>query len=319
MRKFWLLLTVVLGVVVAAFAGALTFGTSTPPARLGAINDAISSRNLAGLPPAETFAARDGEKLTFRKYMGAPNRAVVLVHGSTGRSESVHELAKYLSALPQAPTLYTLDIRGHGLSGQLGDISYIGQLEDDLADFLKARAAVQPSATWSLVGHSSGGGFALRIAGSPVGSKFEKVVLLAPMLDPRGATYRPNGGGWAAPYIPRIIALRLLESARVSLFQNLTAIAFAPRDDGTVPTYTYRLLRNFGVDEAWPGYLKAAPRAPVVLVGGKDELFVPEAFGPMMKSARADVDVTILPGLTHMDMVYHPDALQAIARALGLR
>ena len=32
---------------------------------------------------------------------------------------------------------YAVDIRGHGGSGTRGDITYIGQLEDDLADLVR--------------------------------------------------------------------------------------------------------------------------------------------------------------------------------------
>src|SRR3546814_6500667 len=66
-------------------------------------------------------------------------RAVILVHGSTADSASMHSLARARQSMPDPPTVYALDIRGHGQSGPLrGDIAYVGQLEDDLADFLAA-------------------------------------------------------------------------------------------------------------------------------------------------------------------------------------
>ena len=66
-------------------------------------------------------------------------------------------MAKALSAAGFAT--YVLDIRGHGGSGRKGQIAYIGQLEDDLTDFMHA---VSPSAPATLAGFSSGGGFAVR-------------------------------------------------------------------------------------------------------------------------------------------------------------
>jgi non-heme chloroperoxidase len=45
-------------------------------------------------------------------------------------------------------TTYALDIRGHGGSGDKGQIGYIGQLEDDLTDFMRA---VSPSAPVTLL------------------------------------------------------------------------------------------------------------------------------------------------------------------------
>src|SRR3546814_16323875 len=74
----------------------------------------------------------------------------------------MHILARALQSMPDPPTVYALDIRGHGQSGPLrGDIAYVGQLEDDLADFLAASRIDHPAAQWTLIGFSSGGGFTL--------------------------------------------------------------------------------------------------------------------------------------------------------------
>ncbi len=294
---------------------AITFGTSAPPKRLDSINASIRTLDLSGLPQAQVYTARDGEKLRYRAYDGDPSNVVVVLHGSTARSDAVHPLARHLNASAGRPTVYALDLRGHGASGRRGDISYIGQLEHDLEDFLAERRARHAVARWRLVGFSSGGGFALRVAGSPVGRSFDRVVLLAPMLDPQGPTYRADGG-WAAPHVPRIIALTLLDSGGITRWHSLPAVAFAPRDNGEVPTYSFRLLTNFGVGRAWSAYLKAAPKPPVVLVGAKDELFVADAFQPMLAGARPDVRVTVLPGLGHMDMTTAPRALDALTQAL---
>ncbi|MFM5616223.1 alpha/beta hydrolase [Aeromonas veronii] len=63
---------------------------------------------------------------------------------------------KMASAFSQAGyDAYALDIRGHGASGDKGTIAYIGQLEDDLEDFIKSVAPAKPA---TLVGFSSGGG-----------------------------------------------------------------------------------------------------------------------------------------------------------------
>ena len=102
---------------------------------------------------------------------------------------------------------FAVDIRGHGASGTRGDIGYVGQLEDDLADFVAVVRKTVPSAPLTLVGHSSGGGFALRVAGSPIQNLFERTVLLAPYLGYDAPSTRPSSGGWAKADIPRIIGL----------------------------------------------------------------------------------------------------------------
>jgi alpha-beta hydrolase superfamily lysophospholipase len=62
----------------------------------------------------------------------------------------------------------------------------------------------------TLVGHSSGGGFALRVAGSPIQHLFERAVLLAPYLGYDAPRPGRVSGGWAKADIPRIIGLELL-------------------------------------------------------------------------------------------------------------
>src|SRR5207249_5267849 len=78
-----------------------------------------------------------GTKLAFRAYPaagGAVKGSVVLLHGSSASSSSMHLMGKGFAAAGYAA--YTLDIRGHGKSGTKGHIAYIGQLEDDLEDFV---------------------------------------------------------------------------------------------------------------------------------------------------------------------------------------
>src|SRR5215831_1923525 len=60
-----------------------------------------------------------------------------------------------------------------------GDITYIGQLEDDLADLLDELDRRGAPAHRVLIGHSSGGGFALRVAALPLSSRFIGTILLS--------------------------------------------------------------------------------------------------------------------------------------------
>ena len=61
----------------------------------------------------------------------------------------------------------------------VGQIAYIGQLENDLTDFMHA---VSPPAPVTLAGFSSGGGFAVRFAGSSRQDLFQSYLFLAPFL-----------------------------------------------------------------------------------------------------------------------------------------
>ena len=46
------------------------------------------------MPPLTTYPARDGAQLAFRFYPGDPARIVVIVHGSSSNSASLHPMAK---------------------------------------------------------------------------------------------------------------------------------------------------------------------------------------------------------------------------------
>ena len=76
--------------------------------------------------------------LGFRHYPAsgpATRRGAIFIHGSAGSSgTSNHALSAALAA--RGVETWAIDIRGHGVSGTRGDIGYVGQLEDDLADFV---------------------------------------------------------------------------------------------------------------------------------------------------------------------------------------
>ena len=211
-----------------------------------------------------------------------------------------------------------VDTRGHGASGSRGDIAYIGQLEDDLADLVAHLRADYATARLTLVGHSSGGGFALRVAAAPVGARFDRFVLLAPYLGYRAPTNRPAEGKglWAAPDIPRIIALTMLGRLGVDWAQSLPAIAFANRPEAamaTVSRYSYRLMINYGPPLDWQGALRSAADKIELIAGEDDELMDASAYRSVV--APLGVRVTLLPSVDHMGIVHKPAALRAIVEA----
>ena len=136
-------------------------------------------------------------------------------------------IAKALAA--GGVTAVAVDFRGHGASGTRGDVAYLGQLDDDLADLIAELRKANPAARFSLIGHSAGGGFALRVAGEPLGGRirpFRAALALSRLF----RADQPAGGGpglWASPDLPRIIATVLLGRLGVDWPQSLPVIAFA--------------------------------------------------------------------------------------------
>ena len=154
------------GLLSLVLLGMIAVPLSRPPA-MASVNRS-SGADLSDLPAVSRFQARDGTELAFRQYrpqIEGIDRVAILVHGSSGGSRSMHTLAKAVAA--RGVETWAVDVRGHAASGTRGDIGYLGQLKDDLADLVGHIRTTRPNAEITLVGFSSGGGFALRIAGSP--------------------------------------------------------------------------------------------------------------------------------------------------------
>src|SRR5450432_4806905 len=231
MRGSLLAVGLVLGLVgaTALLLTALIAAPLVPPPELRSISQARASVDYSALPAVERFQARDGTMLGFRHYPAsgpAAGRAAIVIHGSSGSSgTAIHALSGALAA--HGVETFAVDIRGHGASGTRGDIGYVGQLEDDLADFVAVVRKTTPAVPLTLIGHSAGGGFALRVAGSPLQSLFARTVLLAPYLGYNAPTNRPHSGGWANPDIPRFIGITALRSIGVDCCEALPVLAYA--------------------------------------------------------------------------------------------
>ena len=243
-----------------------------PLPELQSISRARATVDFSSLPAIERFQGRDGTWLGFRHYGagGAPTgRVAIVIHGSSGSSGStIHALSQALVA--HGVEAFAVDMRGHGTSGTRGDIGYVGQLEDDLADFVAELRKTVPSAPLTLVGHSSGGGFGLRVAGSPIQNLFERFVLLAPYLGYDAPSTRPSSGGWARADIPRILGLIALREFGITCCEALPVLALAvpPNSEKTlVSAYTDRLMRNFAVRGDFRRDLAAATR-PLTIISG---------------------------------------------------
>ena len=300
---------------------------ATPMPRLPelkSISAARGSVDLSSLPAIERFQGRDGTWLGFRHYAAkgaATGRAAIVVHGSSGSSGgTIHALSQALAA--RGVETFAIDIRGHGASGTRGDIGYVGQLEDDLADFVAVLRKTVPSAPLTLVGHSSGGGFALRVAGSPIQNLFERTVMLAPYLGYDAPPTRPSSGGWAKADIPRIIGLLALRQMGITCCEALPVLALAvpPNSEkALVATYTDRLMRNFGVSGDYRRDLAAATRPLTIICGADDELLLADKYTEAVRGAKVAVDVKLIEGVNHMGIVSAPKALSIIADDVATR
>jgi pimeloyl-ACP methyl ester carboxylesterase len=305
------------GVAALALAAMIATPLVAPP-ELHSISAVRGTVDMSTLPAVERFQARDGTALGFRHYAAigpSTGRAAIVIHGSSGSSaNSIHALSWSLAQ--HGVESYALDIRGHGTSGTRGDIGYVGQLEDDLADFVAVVRKTTPAAPLTLIGHSAGGGFALRVAGSPIQNLFARTVLLAPYLGYNAPTNQPNSGGWANADIPRVIALMILRQLGIGCCDALPVVAFAVPPDSAkslVPAYTERLRSNFGVHRDFRTDLAATTRPVTIYSGAEDELMVADKYVEAVRGATPAVNVKLIDGVNHMGIVSKPAAISAIA------
>ncbi|SFN65030.1 Lysophospholipase, alpha-beta hydrolase superfamily [Bradyrhizobium sp. Ghvi] len=312
---------------VGAVALIFTALIATPlqrPAELRSVSESRKGVDMSTLPALERFQARDGTWLGYRHYQPKgteTGRGAIFIHGSSGSSGTVnHALTAALAA--RGVETWALDTRGHGASGTRGDIGYVGQLEDDLVDFVAHVRKSAPDLPLTLIGHSAGAGFSLRIAATPIiQDLFVRTVLLAPYLGYDAPTNRPHSGGWANADVPRILALTALRKLGIDCCAQLPVLAFAvpPNSEWILtPAYSDRLMRNF----ATRGYRLdlAATTRPITIFGGaEDEMMISENYAAAVQAIKPAVEVKLIEGINHMGIVTNPKAVNTIAEDVATR
>ena len=265
--------------------------------------------DYSSLPELKSFTARDGTQLAYRHYPAESDKIVILLHGAGWHSRYFLPLAEFISSEGLAQ-VYTPDLRGHGVSPKRrGDVDYIGQFEDDLADLIAMIQKDNPNSMLIMGGHSSGGGLAIRFAGSQYGQKVKAYLLMSPFLKYNAPTTRLNSGGFAKPYTGRIIGLAMLNNAGIRWFNYLTVMEFnmpeRARDGTETLSYSYRLTTAFAPHDYEKDF-SAITQPLLVVAGTKDETMIYCQYEPVI-SQYTSVQVKLLQGVTHMGLVVSPE------------
>lgn len=305
----------------------LTAMIATPlerPPEMKSVSDSSKGIDWSTLPQLERFQARDGTWIGFRHYApigAAADRGAIFIHGSSGSSGTVNHALTHAIAARGVET-WALDIRGHGGSGTRGDIGYVGQLEDDLVDFVAHLRKSAPDLPLTLIGHSAGAGFSLRVAATPImQDMFVRTVLLAPYLGYDAPTNKPKAGGWASMDLPRFFGLMALRRLGIDCCSQLPVLALAVPPTSAkylVSTYSDRLMRNF----ATRGYrvdLPATTRPVTIFGGADDEMMISDKYAEAVQAVKPQVDVKIIDGINHMGIVTNPKAISVIADDVATR
>jgi pimeloyl-ACP methyl ester carboxylesterase len=256
--------------------------------------------------PEQTFTARDGSALPFRFYDGGASQSLILVHGSGTHSLYLSVLAAAIAESGTAD-VYTPDLRGHGQNpARRGDIDYVEQLEDDVADLIAFVRTRKPDSAVLLGGHSSGAGLAVRVAGSVANDAVDGYLLLAPFLQHDAPTTRPRSGGWAHPKLGRIIPITLLNRIGIHAFDGATVLEFelpeSRRSGSETLAYSWRLMTGFAPRD-YRTDLRALCKPARVLVGADDEALVADRFEPVFAELAPHARVDVVPGVGHLDLV----------------
>ena len=313
MKNFFFTLVTIAVFMCAVVATALVWGGPGTPAPISSINDPFESVDFSNMPPLKSYQGADGAPLFYRAYAPQGDNikgSAVLVHGSSGSSESMHPMATALAAA--GVHVYALDIRGHGASVPKGHIAFIGQLESDLQMFVQA---VQPPSPSTLIGFSSGGGFVLRVAASDMQTSFDSYLLLSPFLGHTAPNYRPDSGGWVSVGVPRIVALNALNAVGIRYWNDLPVVRFALTGEAKTfltSEYDFNLAMNFAANADYQADLLSAKGKVVILAGDADELLKSQELQGMVQSAGKNWPVKLQPGIGHIPLTLDPEALKAI-------
>lgn len=304
------------GLAAAVLAAMIAQPLVSPPP-LASIQQGAQKIDARDAPALSYFPARDGTQIGYRVFDPADGPAAptaILIHGSAGHSLNQVPLGRALAAA--GVRAIAVDMRGHGASGARGDVAYIGQSEDDLADLMEHLKLVGKPA---LVGFSMGGGFVTRVAHTPLGAKFSRFVLASPFIGSDAPTSRPSSGEarWANVDLPRIVALTILHRAGIDCCGALPVIAFGlPPEIRRYATtrYSFNLLSSFGPRDNRYRDLSGIAQPIAIVAGEKDELMFAERYAELAKTA-SNARAAVVPGVDHMGMAREPAALAAIVAA----
>lgn len=298
----------------------LPFDRNDPAESLD-FDDFNSGEAFHNLGIEEHYTARDGSKLFYRYFPSGARNTVILMHGSGSDGRYLTGLAQKLSASAGARVVLP-DLRGHGRSGlsRMGDVDYLGQLEDDLNDLNEHLRSRDPGSSVILSGHSSAGGLAIKYGGRNDQLPFDGYLLLAPYLGYQAPTVRPDSGGWVQVSMRRYVGLAMFNHIGVTRFNGLPVLFFNRppewKDALQAESYSYRLNESFEPSQ-YSENLQEISQPMLVLVGRDDDAFYADEFEPIFAQFAPHARLAIIPGVKHLDLPDSEQAYQEISKWLA--
>lgn len=246
-----------------------------------------------------TFPARDGALLAYDDYRQENDKAIVIfLHGSTYNSRRYANLAKKLNSDNYGACL--LNWRGHGTSeGRPGTVDYIGQLEDDLADFIQ-QLKTQTSKPLIICGHSAGAIICLRYINKYGCDDIAGTSFIAPAINGPLETvrYQHASARWqyrisyfraakttepvpnsALQYAPSLKTMSFFGAKLLPFMRHKAILTFPANErmaqlEGRVLNYSYNLMLSCDIND-YPGAFNKITVPTLLLCGEEDEVVHP--------------------------------------------
>lgn len=273
------------------------------------------------VPPPCYISARRGAQLALREYAADAGTVVLVLHGSTTHDRAYAPLARFLTARNLA-RVFTLTLRGHGLSeGARGDVAYIAQVQDDVADAVAYLRSTTRAKKIILLGHSFGGGVALRFLESCAADAVDGYILLAPYIGSRTPLQnRATHVNTARVFWRNTVPLTIANGLGVTRWHHLPAIEFEilPGFETPMETPRYSYRGWMAGTPSWRVHraLEKLNRPMLVLLSRADELFVVDKLAAFF-SGVPRVECVLVTEPTHSGIAFHPQAHAHIAQWLN--
>src|SRR6266852_2331078 len=118
--------------------------------------------------------------------------------------------------------------------------------------------------------------------GGHYGDIFNRYIVIDPAIVYPSPLARPNAGGWATPYVPRIIGLIVLNQISIHWFDGLDAIVFAipPGSPNLTGVYSFRLAMKLGSSDYF-GALERTKKPMALIAGANDDQFYADRYAAL--------------------------------------
>jgi len=265
----------------------------------------------------ECFRMRDGVLLSARRYPGNTKQLVLLLHGLGGSAAAMDDTARRLRPATGSGVV-SLDLRGNGQSpGRWGDLAYVGQYEDDVADVITALRKDHPGERLILAGYSMGGGIAMRYAARRTLPPVDGYLLFAPHLGDSSPTARKSP---ADPHkdqpirldIPRILGLLMFNKIGFTGLNHLCTMYFNVKIAGHLACYRFNAMRSVAPTD-YKTALTADAKPLLIVAGDKDKAFIAKRY-PDVVILHHNGQALIVAGATHDSILHSPTAFAAIGK-----